>query len=139
MSRFAAPFSRASGELRLEEVDFTYPERPRRHRAPPQCAYVPDFITFDSTAAERVWGRAESAAGLALKALDAGKPLAAADYAALRDLAALHWVRCWYVKQSSEEAWEEAKDEAHAKAIAWAEGPGQRQSTRPWPSTTASM
>jgi hypothetical protein len=56
LSRFAAPFSRASGELRLEEVDFAYPERPRRHRAPSKCAYVRDFITFDSAAAERVWG-----------------------------------------------------------------------------------
>lgn len=127
LGRFAAPFVRAKGELRVEEVDFKYLERARRHRAPSKCACVPDWITFDSAGAEQIWGDTESAAGLTLKKLDDGHPLSVTDHATLRDLAALHWIRCWYVKQASEASWEESKDETHAQICAWAEGRGRLQ------------
>ncbi|WP_331731353.1 DUF4238 domain-containing protein [Kitasatospora sp. NBC_01300] len=125
LDRHTGPSTPARGAQRLEMVDFKHPDRRRQHYAPRACARFTDWLTADSVGAEILWGETETAAGNALKRLDTGEALTAVDWAALRDLAVLHWIRCPYTRNTSEAGWAEAQDEVQAQVQAEVDGAGR--------------
>lgn len=87
------PGSGSSG-ARLSAFDLDRPERPPKLKAPRGCAWVENFVSFDSASAEALWSGVEGAARAALDAVDAGAPFADPRHVdALRDLVTLHFVR----------------------------------------------
>ena len=92
LSRFAGVSGPEAGLLYPFRLH--YPDARHRLLGPDGCGKVPDFISYASGSAERLWKQTEDRLHDALAALDSGTlPASAMRQAAIKDAIALHYAR----------------------------------------------
>ncbi|MFF9281114.1 DUF4238 domain-containing protein [Streptomyces griseosporeus] len=93
LKRFTMPGTRGSG-WQLLPFDLDHPDRNHKLKGPGGCGWIENFVNYDSSTAEAIWGRIEKRAPEAFAAVDSGTPFDNPDHAEiLRDMVALHLVR----------------------------------------------
>jgi hypothetical protein len=108
LKEFTVP-SGSSGR-QLLAVDLHHPQRHHKLRTTSGCGWVKDFVAFESSSAEQLWGRIEGRVTAALDAVRRGTPFADPTHAEiLRDLVVLHYVRSYQYRRVHTGAFERAR------------------------------
>lgn len=99
LKTFTVPGTKGSG-CRLLPFDLRHPERRHKLQTTRACGWAEDFVAFDSSTAEELWGSVERKVPAALAAVHAGVPFTDPNHASvLRDLIVLHFVRSLHYRE----------------------------------------